>query len=336
MKRRDFLGTLGAGVGAALLPRSPWTSSMGAYRPLSALGAGCTAVPPYRHFVERWSWAMGQPVHLQLFAESAAQGHDAAGAALAELRRVEHRLSLFDDASDLAEMNRRAGRRGMRADRDLALVLTASLRLQAASKGAFNPAVEPLMRAWGFHAPRSSEPTAGEIADAREAVSAARVVLSDGRVSLPSAHTQLDLGGIGVGYGLDCAMSVLRRLGIRRAFLDVSGDCFALGTPPGEPGWLVEIAGPRKDGRMIAATRLRDAALATSSNSMSVLRYGKAIRGHVMNPDTGWPADGLTQATVVSGSGIDADALSTAMLVSGKPAKGVLRCYRVMTPLRSG
>ena len=329
MKRRDFLGTLGAAVGAVLLPRSLWTPSAGAYRPLSALGAGYTAVRPYRHFVERWSWAMGQPVHLQLFAESEAQGYDAAQAALAELRRVEHRLSLFDDASDLAELNRQAGRGGMRADRDLALVLSAALRLQAATKGAFNPAVEPLMRAWGFRAPRSSEPTAREIAEAGAAVRAARVVLSDGRVSLPSAHTRLDLGGIGVGYGLDCTVSVLRRLGIRRAFLDVSGDCFALGAPPGERGWLVEIAGPKKDGRMIAATRLRNAGLATSSNLMSVLRYGRAIRGHVMNPETGWPADALTQATVVAASGIDADALSTAMLVSGNVAEGVLRSYRL-------
>jgi thiamine biosynthesis lipoprotein len=272
---------------------------------------------------------MGQPVHLQLFARSAAQGYEAAGAALAELRRVEHRLSLFDDASDLAELNRQAGRRGIRADHDLARVLAASLRLQAATGGAFNPAVEPLMRAWGFHAPRSSEPAASEIAEARRAVTAARVVLSEGRVSLPSAHTQLDLGGIGVGYGIDCAMSVLRRMGIGRAFLDVSGDCFALGAPPGEAGWLVEIAGPGTNGRMIASTRLRDAALATSSNSMSVVRYGRAIRGHVMDPETGWPAAVLTQATVVAASGVEADALSTAMLVSGKTAAGVLRFYKV-------
>jgi thiamine biosynthesis lipoprotein len=272
---------------------------------------------------------MGQPVHLQLFSDSRDRGYEAASAALAELRRVERRLSLFDDASDLAELNRQAGRRTMRADHDLALVLGASLRLQAATGGAFNPAVEPLMRAWGFHAPRSSEPTGSEIAEAREAVSAAQVILSDGRVFLPSAHTQLDLGGIGVGYGLDRAMSVLRRLGIRRAFLDVSGDCLALGAPPGEGGWLVEIAGPKTDRRMIASTRLRDAALATSSNSMSVVQYGRAIRGHVMNPETGWPAVVLTQATVISASGVEADALSTAMLVSGKTAEGVLRSYKV-------
>jgi thiamine biosynthesis lipoprotein ApbE len=59
-----------------------------------------------------------------------------------------------------------------------------------------------------------------------------------------------------------------------------------------------------------------------------VVRYGRAVRGHVMNPETGWPADALTQVTVVSRTGIEADALSTAMLVSGKPAAGVVRYFK--------
>jgi FAD:protein FMN transferase len=322
MKRRDFLGALGTGAAAALTP-ALWSGGR----------TGPSARPPLRPpagFVERWSWAMGQPVHLQLFAESEAHGYEAAAAALAELRRVEARLSLFDDASDLAELNRQAGRRPLTVDHDLALVLAASLRLERATAGAFNPAVEPLMRAWGFRAPRASEPSAAEIAEARAAVRAARVVISGNQVSLPSRETRLDLGGIGVGYGLDRAMQVLRHAGIRSAFLDVSGDCLALGAPPGEErGWLVELAGPPGGRKFVGATRLRDAALATSANTTSVVRYGRAIRGHVMNPETGWPANVLTQVTVVSGTGIDADALSTAMLVSGKPAAGVVRWYKV-------
>jgi FAD:protein FMN transferase len=322
MKRRDFLGALGTGAAAALTP-APWSGGL----------RGPPARPPVRpsaRFVERWSWAMGQPVHLQLFAASADQGYEAAAAALAELRRVEARLSLFDDASDLAELNRHAGGRALKVGEDLASVLAASVRLERATGGAFNPAVEPLMRAWGFRAPRPSEPRAAEINEARAAVRAARVVISGNQVSLPSRETRLDLGGIGVGYGLDRAMQVLQRAGVRSALLDVSGDCMALGTPPGEQsGWLVEIAEPHADGSVVASTRLRDGALATSANTMSVVRYARAIRGHVMNPETGWPADALTQVTVVSRTGIEADALSTAMLVSGKPAAGVLRYYKV-------
>jgi thiamine biosynthesis lipoprotein len=272
---------------------------------------------------------MGQPVHLQLFASSTDHGYEAAAAALAELRRVERRLSLFDDTSDLAELNRQAGRRRIRVGGDMVFVLAAALRFDRATAGAFNPAVEPLMRAWGFRAPRSSQPSRAELDEARAAVRAARVVVNGDRVSLPGSDTRLDLGGIGVGYGLDRAMAVLRQAGIQSAFLDVSGDCLALGTPPGEEdGWPVAIAGPHAGGQLVGSTRLRNAALATSANTMSVVRYGRAIRGHVMNPETGWPADALAQVTVVARTGIEADALSTGMLVSGKATEGVLRYFR--------
>jgi FAD:protein FMN transferase len=321
MNRRDFFGGLGAGIGAALLPRSS-----GAVR---RYGGGAVGARGRDHFIERWSWAMGQPVHLQLFAESAGHGYDAAAAALAELRRVESRLTLFDDASDLAELNRRAGGRGLRVGADLAFILSAGVQLARETAGSFNPAVEPLMRAWGFHAPRSTEPSSAEIREARDAVTEARIMVSGNRVTLPQAATRLDLGGVGVGYGLDRAASVLRRVGIRSAFLDVSGDCIAIGTPPGkEDGWPVDIARPGVGTGILATTCLRDAALATSANTRSVVRYGRAVRGHVMNPETGWPADALVQISVVARTGIEADALSTAMLVSGKPINRVLRFYK--------
>lgn len=328
MKRRDFVSVVGSGIAGALLlrpGRAAFASPYGGTNPSVRSGS------PPRHFVERWSWAMGQPVHLQLFASSEAHGYDAAAAALAELRRVESRLTLFDESSDLCELNRRAGRRSFHADRDLCLVLAAALRLERATAGGFNPAVEPLMRAWGFRQHRATPPSAAEIREARHAVLAARVVIDDDQVSLPNSHTRLDLGGIGVGYGLDCAMSVLRTAGIHNALLDISGDCFAIGTPPdSDRGWLVEIANPTAGAPPIASTRLREAGLATSSNSVSVVRYGQAIRGHVMDPETGWPAKALTQTTVVARSGTEADALSTAMLVSGNPAAGVVRYFKAM------
>jgi FAD:protein FMN transferase len=308
VRRREFLGALALGVMGSRLRLPP--------------------LARHDHMVERWSWAMGQAVHLQLFAPTEAAGYEAAQAALAELRRVEQRLSLFDDTSELCELNRRAGRGRLVADTDLSTVLAASLHFQRQSGGAFNVAIEPLMRAWGFHRPRTTEPSTAEIAEARRAAEAARILVRGRTLALPSAATQLDLGGIGVGYGLDRMAAVLRGRGIERAFLDVSGDCLALGAPPGEAGWRVDIADPRRPGDIIASTHLRDMALATSSNSVSVVQYGRAVRGHVINPETGWPADALTQVSVVARTGTEADALSTAMLVSGKPCKGVVRWYR--------
>jgi len=272
---------------------------------------------------------MGQTVHLQLFAASEASGYGVAQAALGELRRVEGALSRFDEASDLSALNRAAGRGPQAIGQDLGTVLRAAERFRTLTDGAFDPAIEPLMRAWGFHARRTSPPTSAELAEAREAVRAARVSVTGRSATLASASAQLDLGGIGVGYGLDRMAAVLRGAGIRRAFLDVSGDCLAIGAPPGEPGWLVEIADPARVGGRSGSVRLRDAALATSANTVSVVHWGRSIRGHVMNPATGYPAAALVQATVLARTGLEADALSTAMLVSPSRYAGALRSWTI-------
>ncbi len=312
MKRRRFVETLAAGFGCVFVPRRPrWRSD--------------------DVFVERWSWAMGQSGHIMIFAGSEQEGLDACAAALAELRRVESPLTLFDTASDLCELNRRAGRKPMRVDRDLRAVLAQAAAFKCATGGAFDVAVEPLMRAWGFHRQRATAPTAAELAEARAAVRAAVVELDGDVARLPSAHTQLDFGSIGVGYGLDRALAVLRGRGVRRAFIDVSGDVAAIGAPPGEAGWRVDIADPDQPGggRTVTATRLRDTALATAANTESIVRYGSLVAGHVMDPATGWPAGALRQASVVTGTAVAADALSTAMLVTGRRPEGVLQAYRV-------
>ena len=291
MKRRDFVSFAGAWMGAALMP---WRRSF----------------PFEERFVERWSWAMGQSVHIMLFAESEDAGLEACAAALAELRRVEARLSLFDEASDLCELNRRAGRRALPIGEDLRAVLSAAETFRAETTGAFNVAVEPLMRTWGFHRPRTTPPPETEILEAREAVRAAVVRIDGDVVSLPSAHTQLDFGGIAVGYGIDRATQILRKHEIRRAFIDISGDCYGLGAPPGDPdGWRVDIAGTSR------SARLRNTALATSSNLVSVIRLGRQLIGHIMDPATGRPVPGRQQVTVMQPSAIAADARSTAALV---------------------
>ena len=124
MNRRRFVGVLGTGLAAGLVPRPAF---------------GFARVGDDQ-LVERWSWAMGQAVHVMVFARSESEGLDACAAGLAELRRVESRLTLFDSSSDLCELNRCAGRRAFRADSDLLRVLEHAERYRCDTGGAFNVA----------------------------------------------------------------------------------------------------------------------------------------------------------------------------------------------------
>lgn len=309
MDRRRFLASVGAGAtGLVAVPR--------------LLGARAPERPSV--YVERWSWAMGQPVSLKLFASSEAEGYEAAQAAFAELRRIEAKLSRFDPTSDLTALNERAGGRPILVDPELARVLRFAEGVREATGGAFDPAIEPVMRAWGFHAERRTAPSAPELAEARAAVRAAKLRWDGGRVALDGSGAALDLGGIGVGYGLDRAGAVLRARGIGAALLDVSGDLLAIGAPPGERGWEVGIADPSaRAGAPARTVHLHDHALATSANTESVVRWNGKAFGHVMDPHTAAPAARVRQVTVVAPSGVLADAWSTASFVgTAMPPRG--------------
>ena len=58
------------------------------------------------------------------------------------------------------------------------------------------------------------------------------------------ADARLDLGSIAKGYGVDRAVTALRRHGIEKALVVAGGDLYALGTAPyGEP-WSIGIQSP--------------------------------------------------------------------------------------------
>ena len=123
----------------------------------------------------------------------------------------------------------------------------------ARTAGAFNVAVEAADARMGIPCPPSTAaPTGRELAEARAAVKAAR---GSGSLSRSSgASVRIPPGSTSAASAWAMAWTgpaaVLRGAGIRRALLDVSGDCLGGSARRREKrGWLVEIADPDRAGR---------------------------------------------------------------------------------------
>jgi thiamine biosynthesis lipoprotein len=63
--------------------------------------------------------------------------------------------------------------------------------------------------------------------------------------------------------------------------------------------------------------RLRDQALGTSAATFRHLEHEGRKLGHVLDPRTGWPAEGIAQASAVAPTAAEADALATAFYIRG-------------------
>ncbi len=248
-------------------------------------------------------------------AEVAAEGPfgpAALDAAFAALGHVDALMTLWKE-SELTTLNR-AGEG--RLSPETLEVLRHALQVAKASGGAFDPTVEPIVRARGGYGGKARELSAEEAKDLLSRVGFGQVTICGDRVVL-SRGGGIDLGGIAKGYAVDQALAELRKAGARAGLVDLGGS--SIGTFGAE--LEMAIRNPEDpEGEPWATFVLQEGAVSTSALD----QHG----AHILDPRTGAPASGVLATTVLAGTGIEADALSTAVFVLGPEAGLALAAER--------
>jgi thiamine biosynthesis lipoprotein len=251
---------------------------------------------------------------------TAQTGVRVASAALDEVARLERQLTVFRADSEVSAINQRAATEAVPVEPGLFALLELCQQLTRATAGAFDITSGPLSRCWGFMRRQGRIPAREEIERARLCVGSEKLLLDTGAKTIRFAQpgVEINLGSIGKGYALDHVARQMRG-GVRTALLGAgSSSMRALGRGESGGGWTVGIRDPRKLDQRVAVLRMRDAALATSGSDEQFFEHDGRRYGHIIDPRTGWPADGIAGVTVIASSAAIADALATAFYVGGR------------------
>ena len=240
----------------------------------------------------------------------------AIAAALVELKRVEDVFTTWRP-SPLNRLNDAAGKGPHPMTKEELRLIGRSLEIGRLTEGAFDVTFAGVGKLWNFKARPPKVPTAEEVKAALLRVDYRKVQidLEGGTATLP-ADMRIGLGGIAKGYGVDRAMAVLMKRGIRHAVVNAGGDLKALGKKRGK-SWEIAIKHPRDRERVIAVLPVSNVCVVTSGDyERFYLHEGKRYH-HILDPRTGYPSTGCMSATVTAPDAAFADALATAMCVLG-------------------
>jgi len=241
------------------------------------------------------------------------------------LDRIEARLTVYRDTSAVSKLNAAAAAGPIRIETDLFDLLAFCARTHAETHGAFDVAAGALVKAWGFFKGPRRVPTEDELATARQRSGMGHVHLDAERrtVRVDTPGVEFNLGAVGKGWALDRLVERLAgRWKIRAALLHGGrSSVYGRGCPPGDPrGWCVGVSHPADPERRLARVWLRDRALGTSAATYRYLEHEGRKLGHVLDPRTGWPAEGVASCSVAAPTAAEADALSTAFFILGVEA----------------
>jgi thiamine biosynthesis lipoprotein len=243
-----------------------------------------------------------------------------ASAALDHVHELEAQMTVYRDDSELSQVNRRAADEPVEVEASLLELLLQARKIAVETDEAFDPTAGPLIDLWRTCRQAVRLPTNDEIDEQRELTGIEQVDFDEPNrsVSFRKPGVELNLGGIGKGYALDRVGQILLDGGLDNwlfhggnSSLLARGDHNALG------GWPVGLRNPLFPKQRLATVLLRDCALSTSGTGVQHFRLEGERYGHILDPRTGWPADGMLSVTVLASTAAEADALSTAFFVMG-------------------
>lgn len=317
--RREFL-TGRAAIKALQGAVSPAADAAESISPLAAPREA--SAPTYLIEVSRAAMA----VEFQIFLNAGQHAHatEVALQALDLVEALEDQLSVFREHSEVSQLNRLAAFQPVTVEPKLFSLLEQSLAVYEQTEGAFDITSGPLSKAWGFMRRQGRFPSEADVREALDCVGSHWLALDREQRTIRFLKPGLEINfhAIGKGHALDRCAELLAESEVQD-FLIHGGhsSVLARGTRAGvtdeQRGWWVALRHPLRTDRRLGEIRLLNRALGTSGSGVQFFYHQGRRFGHVLDPRTGWPSEGVLSATVVAESAAEADALATAFYIWG-------------------
>jgi thiamine biosynthesis lipoprotein len=272
--------------------------------------------------------AMACDFEVRFPADRYPHGTELALQALDPLEELEEEISFFRPSSRLSRMNLLAAEEPVEVSPSLFELLRLAMTLFEETDGAYDITAAPLWEAWGFARRKGEIPSQVQLAEARSRVGGQWVELDPARrtIQFRRPGVRINLGSIGKGFALDVCGERLTSLGMTDyLFHGGQSSILARGSQSVDNPWEIGVPDPNQLGRRIGVLHLRDRALGTSSGQFQSFRHQGRRYSHILDPRSGYPAEGVLSTTVVAPSAALADALSTAFFVMG-PERALEYC----------
>lgn len=322
--RRDFLtGTSAVEALADLAHGQPLPAPTGCTPGAAPAAEGHTPVPAPTYLLEVGRTAMACEFQVFLNAGQHPYGADAALKALDLVDALEDQLTVYRSHSEVSRLNRLANDEPVNVEPRLFELLQQAKQLHQETECAFDITTGVLTKTWGFYRRAGRFPGDAEIAHALAHVGSQWLSLdADEQTVFFTRPLEINLGAIGKGHTLDRCADLLTAEGISHFMIHGGmSSILARGTRSdlneNQTGWTVALRHPFRLEQRLAEIQLRDRALGTSGSGTQFFYHEGKRYGHILDPRTGRPADGVLSTTVLAPTAAVADALATAFFVLG-------------------
>lgn len=262
---------------------------------------------------------MGSRFEISAFHVDAQKAWDAINAGITEISRIENLISSWDPNSQTSLINKNAGIKPVKVDKELYQLIQRAVQISAITDGAFDISYASMDRIWKFDGTMNVKPSLELVEKAKSKIGYKDIQLNPSKqeVYLKRKGMKIGFGAIGKGYAAQRAKEKMSALGIKSGVVNAAGDLIAWGKDVDGESFKVGIADPRQKGKVLSWLTVNNTAVVTSGDYERFVMFDGIRYAHIIDPRTGYPTTGIKSVTIVSANPELADALSTSVFVLG-------------------
>ncbi|ADQ18225.1 ApbE family lipoprotein [Leadbetterella byssophila DSM 17132] len=263
---------------------------------------------------------MGSVFEFVVIEEDSAKAQEYFKQVIEEIDRIENLISEWRPYTQISEVNRQAGIRPVKVNKEVLDLTLRALNYWKWSDGAFDISIVALDKVWKFDGSMDRLPTPEELAYSIRHVGSQYIEIDtlNSTIFLSKKGMKIGFGSIGKGYAADKGRELLKNLGVKGGIVNASGDLSTWGLPSQQAYWKIGIADPYRSDRILKVLKLKEDAVATSGSTEKYAEIGGKRYSHIIDPKTGWPSSSLASVTVYGPSAEFCNYLSTSLMVLGK------------------
>lgn len=263
---------------------------------------------------------MGSRFEITPYAETDSLVNAGIKAAIEEVRRAEKVISEWIPISEISKVNDNAGIKPVKVSDELFGLIKRSKKVSALTDGAFDVSWAAARNIWRFDGSMKALPSPSLLDSIIPLINYRNIILDDSlkTVFLKNKGMAIGLGAIGKGYAANRAKAVMLNMGIQNGIVIAGGDLITWGAPQEGKLWPIGIADPADPFKALAWFEVGPMAVVTSGDYEHFAMIKGKRYGHIIDPRTCMPVEGLHSVTIICPDAELADALATSVFVLGK------------------
>ena len=263
---------------------------------------------------------MGTRFEITLVAQNEDIGYININEAIAEIQRIEKKISSWDVDSETSQVNRFAGIRPVRVSKELFRLIQRAIKISEITDGAFDITYASMDNIWRFDGSMKQFPLEQDIKKSIASVGYTKIVLDEHNytVYLPKEGMKIGFGAIGKGYAADRTKKLLMEKGVPGGIINAGGDLTTWGTKETGEKWLVGLTNPMDKAKVFSWLPIVESSVATSGNYEKYVLFDGEKYTHIIDPRTGYPVNGVKSVSIFAKDAELCDALATAVFVMGR------------------